>query len=83
MHPRAPQALSRTRNHAPVSGFDACFGISEMVLTPEGVVQDHTVHSNRSAARLKLNQPGFAVSDALSCVSLAPTWSTPRQRPLP
>jgi hypothetical protein len=36
--------------------------------------QDHTVHSNRSAARLKINQAGFAVTDALSCITLAPTW---------
>lgn len=38
------------------------------------VCRDHTVYSNRSAARMKLAQHGFAITDALSCCALAPTW---------
>ena len=36
--------------------------------------KDHTIYSNRSAARMKLSQNGFAITDALTCVTLAPTW---------
>ena len=50
---------------------DALSPLTDVTASAE---QDHTVHSNRSAARLKLNQAGFAVTDALSCITLAPTW---------
>ena len=36
--------------------------------------RDHTVYSNRCAARLKLGQNGFALKDAIVCVTLAPSW---------
>lgn len=36
--------------------------------------RDHSLYSNRCAARLKLNQNGFALKDAIVCVTLAPSW---------
>ena len=36
---------------------------------------DFSVFSNRCAARLKLGQNGLALTDAISCTVLAPTWA--------
>jgi hypothetical protein len=36
---------------------------------------DFSVLSNRCAARLKLNLNGLALTDAISCTMIAPTWA--------
>ena len=48
--------------------------VEAYTLALDADAKDHTVYSNRSAARMKLQQHGFAITDALSCVALAPTW---------